>query len=324
VKDLPLTLGLAAYLPGGYGAEYRLDHGIFGRQKYESEGMLLKVLPTAAFRFGKYVSIGGGLGFGYSTARFEVPYTFQTGAFAGQSAKVDLDTDAFGITGNFGIQVRPTDRLTIGASYISETLTEQDGDFKLDLSGGPLAGLFPDPSASYDAEFNLRWPRSAGLGVSYRFDDARLSVDGVWFNWQDAFDRFTLRLSDGDNAGINAFVGSDEAKDVFPLGWRDSYSVRVGYELRLLEDTTLRLGYVYNLNPIPKRTLTPLLPGTLEHSFSIGLGKRLGAFEVHVAYQYAFAREQHIEQSDLVGGDFDDSELDAQAHWGFVTLGARF
>ncbi len=318
----PIVLGLSASFPGGYGTRYKLEHGIFGRETYRSSGLLLKVLPTISMKIGEYVSIGGGVGLGYSQAAFKAPYTFNAGPLAGQSARIDLDTDAFAVTGNFGIQVRPNDRLTIGAAFVSQTMTKQEGDFDVDVTGGPLAGFVTDPTASYDADFRLRWPRSATLGASYRFDFGRVSAESGWFHWSDAFDEFHFNLSDGDNGEFDALAGTTP-NEVFPLDWRDSYTIRLGYE-HYLGEGVLRLGYIYNLNPVPNRTLTPLLPGILEHTVSVGYGHDFGQFQLDVAYQYAVGSTQKVGQSELAGTDFDNSELRAQAHWFFLSLSATF
>ncbi len=321
VPETPLTLGLGVFFPGGYGVEYRLFHSIYGRQDYESEGMLLKILPSASIRLGEYFSIGGGVGLGYSKSAFEMPYTFQTGPLAGATGLVNAKADGFDVVWNAGVQFRPTDRFTLGAAYIEQTSTTQKGDFDLNVTGGGLP--VTDTTATYDLKYNLKWPRSVAVGASYRFDWGRFSVDGVWYDWHSAFNRFRFKLSDGDNAEFNFLAGSNPT-DTFPLDWHDSYSVRIGYEHFFFTNTTARIGYIYNSNPVPDRTLTPLLPGILEHTVSAGLGQRIGFAEIDLAYQYAFSQKPHVSTSEILGGDFNSSSIRAQAHWVFLTLGLAF
>lgn len=321
VPKTPLTLGLGVFFPGGYGVEYELFHSIYGQQDYKSEGMLLKVLPSASIRLGDYFSIGGGVGLGYSKSAFRLPYTFQTGPLAGATGLVDAKANGFDVVWNVGLQCRPTDRLTLGAAYIEQTFTTQKGDFEMDVTGGGLP--VTDTTATYDLKYNLRWPRSFAVGASYRFDWGRFSVDGVWYNWQSAFNRFRFKLSDGDNAEFNFLAGSNPT-DTFPLDWHDSYSVRVGYEHYLFTNTTARIGYIYNTNPVPDRTLIPILPGILEHTLSAGLGQRIGIAEIHLAYQFALSQKQRVNTSEILGGDFNSSSIRAQAHWVFLTLALAF
>ncbi len=203
-----------------------------------------------------------------------------------------------------------------------ESFTEQDGDFDLDITGTPLAALFTNTTASYDLEYDLRWPRSVTAGGSYAFDHARISIEGAWFNWEQAFDSFKIKLANGGNPEFDAVVGPNP-RDEFPLDWRDSYSARVGYE-QFRGDTVLRLGYIFSQNPVPNRTLTPLLLGNLEHTFTVGLGHSPGPWEVNLAYYYSFGDRQRVGISDIIGGDFDNSNIQANAHWLLATLALNF
>lgn len=325
VPNSPLTLGLITTMPGGYGAEYDLIHTTngtfsFGKQEYLSEGNLIKILPTVGIKLNDYLSVGVGVGLGLSQAKFNLPYTFQTGAFAGQPGILDVKSKGLGVTWNIGVQIRPTERLKVGLSYISQTKTDQEGDFGVDITGTPLSGLVTDPTATYDLDFRLRWPRSTHLGISYDLDWGRISIDGSWYNWQNAFDEFHLNLSNGDNAQFNGLAGANP-RDVLPLRWRDSISLKFGYEHFFSSSSTLRLGYIFNLNSIPDDTLIPLFPGTLEHSFTLGYGHDFGNADLNVAYQYAFGREREVGASSLAGSDFSTSTLNAEAHWFMITLG---
>lgn len=318
----PFTFGLGAYLPGGYGTDFELDHSIYGEQTYRSDGLLLKVLPCVAWRVSDRLSLGGGVGMGYSQAQLEMPYTFQTGPLAGLTGLVDGKTDAFAITWNVGLQFRVTKKLALGATFTSQTSTEQKGSLDLDITDSPLAMLVTDPTASYDAEFELRWPRSAGVGASYEFDFGRASLDAVWYDWSNALDEFKIHLSDGDNAEFDALAGN-RPTDTFPLDWRDSVSIRVGYEHFLGSDTTVSIGYAYNQNPVPTSTLTTILPAISEHFVGAGVRRAFGRFEVSFGYQYGFGDRQEVGESEIVGGDFDHSSIRVSGHFLSATIALK-
>ena len=319
----PLTFGLGAYLPGGYGTRFELEHSIYGEQTYRSDGLLLKVLPCVAWRVGDRLSLGGGVGMGYSQARLEMPYTFQTGSLAGLTGLVDAKTDAFAITWNVGLQFRVTEKLALGATFTSQTLTKQKGSLDLDITGSPLAALVTDPTASYDLEFQLRWPRSAGVGGSYEFDFGRASLDAVWYDWSNALDEFKLHLSDGDNAEFNALAGR-RPTDTFPLDWKDSVSIRVGYEHFLGSDTIVSMGYTYNQNPVPNSTLTTVLPAITQHFLGAGIRHDFDLFELSVAYQYGFSEQQEVDESNIKGGDFDSSSIRVSGHFLSAAIALKF
>ncbi len=314
----PVTVGLGAFIPAGYGAEYRMTHPVYGSRKYTSEAGLYKFLASASADLGGGFSLGGGAGLAYQTVSIDAPYTFQTGAFMGVPGLIDLDVDGFGFAWNIGLQYRATDRWTIGLAYIAETRTDLEGDFDVDVTG---VVPVPDPSASYRASAIGTFPRSVGLGTAYRFDAGSLSVDGLWFDWSSAFDDFQFSLSHGDNPTFDALAGTTRPMDTFPLKWRDSFTIRVGGECYLTPEATLRAGYIYILNPVPDNTLTPIIPAILEHSITAGYGQRFGSARVDLSYQYSFGRRQSVNTSDVIGGDFDQSSTRAAAHW--VLLGVH-
>jgi len=319
----PVVVGLGVFVPAGYGAEYELNHVVYGKQKYTSEAGLYKIMPSVSVELPIGLSVGAGVGLAYEKLGVDTPYTFQTGAFMGVPALVDLDADGFGLAWNVGTQYHISDRWTIGVAYIAETQIDLKGDFDVSLAGSPLGSLFADPDANYDVEAESSFPRSVGAGTAYRFDRGTVSVDFLWYDWSSAFDVFTFKLKNGDNPAFDALAGPTPV-DKFPLKWHDSYTVRLGGEFFLTPQDTLRAGYIYVTNPVPERTLTPLIPAVLEHAVSAGYGRRFGQVGFDLAYQFSWSSRHHVDSSDVVGGDFDQSSLRAMAHWLFLGANINF
>ena len=312
----PITVGLGFFMPAGFGAEFDLEHPVFGKEKYFSQCALYKLLPSVGIDLGKGFSIGGSIGPALEQAEFEAPCTFKSGPLTGLPGLMDISADGLGYCWGLGVQYRPTDRWTFGIAYVSETRINLEGDFKLDLTGVPLPVPVPDTTAKYDLEMENTFPRSLGIGGSYRFDWGTVGLDALWFDWSSAFDALTFNLSNGDNPYFNAITGPT-CSDQFPLRWHDSYTIRVGSEVFLSPNDTLRAGYIYITNPVPDRTLTPLIPANLEHSFSLGYGHRFGPVSIDLAYQFSFGERQEVDES-LVGPEFDDSSMLSMAHWFFL------
>jgi hypothetical protein len=86
----------------------------------------------------------------------------------------------------------------------------------------------------------------------------------------------------------------------------------------------LRAGYIHDGSVVPSSTLTPFIPGVLEHTFTAGYGKAWENWKLDLAYQYSFGHEQRVARSELVGGDFSGSELQARVHWLMMSLQYRF
>ena len=96
----------------------------------------------------------------------------------------------------------------------------------------------------------------------------------------------------------------------------------MGYEYLLNMADTLRFGYIYHRNPVPDSTLVPVIPGILEHLVSVGYGRHWKNWNFDVAYQYTFGSRQSVGTSDILGGDYDDSSVDIDAH--VLTLGVQY
>lgn len=296
--------GLGVFGPAGFGATYNLagPAELAGTRKYRSLGALAKILPGLSCRLTDCVSVGATLGVGISHAQLEGPFFIQTGQMSGLPTLLDLKATGHTLVWSVGMQHELSHRTVWGVTYTSESRFHLDGTADAIILGVP---------GEFDAEVDLAWPRSVGVGMKHRLcDNRRLSVDVIWFNWSRAFDNIGLQLSNQTMA----------VADQFPLDWYDSISVRLGYEVFPTPCSVLRAGYVYNSNTVPSATLTPYIPATLEHAFSVGCGKRRGPWSLDVAYQFSFGPDRDVTISDIVGGDFNDSRMEAQAHWIFVSL----
>ena len=325
-----LAFGLGVFYPAGFAAEYELIHGgdlpIYGTQTYKSEVSLLKVLPAVAWQATDRLSIGAAVGPAFQSTKLDMPFTFQTGALAGTPALIDLKTDGTGYAWNLGLQYKFSEKLTFGAVYLSKTAVTLKGDMDVDVTdhpvlGGLLASMGAETTANYDVKIDFTWPQTLGGGLSYEPNPMHhFLTDVQWIRWASAFDEIHLKLSNGNNAGFNALLGgSSSLEDTLPLDWENSYSFKLGYEY-LRERNTFQAGYIYNKNPVPNNTLTPLIPGILEHALSLGYKHKGQRWTLSSAYQYSFGPKQYVGTSKIIGGDFDNSYVEVNAHWVFFNL----
>src|SRR5690606_19971728 len=156
----------------------------------------------------------------------------------------------------------------------------------------------------------IKWPASLGGGFRTQLTDrVVVATDLVWYNWSDSFDHFTLELTGPGGGGYPPV-----AIERFPLGWRDTLSTRLGFEYLLDNGHTARAGYVHHKSPIPASTITPWIPGALEHAFSLGYGFDWRHWDVSLAYMYSFGPTVTVTDSDFLGGDFDDSVHRNRSH----------
>jgi long-chain fatty acid transport protein len=318
--DDHLTYGIGVFAPAGFGAHYQLHHALYGQREYSSFGALLKILPAVAYRVDERLSVGATFGLAISHAQFDMPYHLQSGLLAGIPALVNMKATGVAPTWSVGAQYQIDEQTTVGLAYISETRFRLKGDAHMDVSGLGLPLL----KAAYDAEVDLVWPASLGAGITHQLNERhRVSADVLWFDWSHAFDRLDMKLTDGSNPLFNFLLGP-QVRDRLPLDWHDSIAVRLGYEYFPTPDDVIRLGYVYHKSPIPSDTLMPNLGGTLEHALTFGYGHQWKKWRIDLAYQYSWAPANHVSSSRLLGGDYDHSTFEAQAHWVFLTLSYSF
>ncbi len=339
-EESRFAFGVGAFPSAGFATEYRLIHAMnrdtpfgkipvsFGKQKYRSEASLMKLLAASSFKVNDKLSLGFSVGSSVQKIDLEMPYTIQTGQFAGLTAMADVSTDyGFGFTYTLGAQYKITDNIVMGISYVSESRATLVGDADLFLpDAAPESVLFKNKQAAYDFRSDVEWPRTIGAGISYKMGMSnKFALDVVWFDWSSAFDSFDLSLTDGDNAEFNAVLGS-KVKDDFPLDWDSTFAIRLGHEYfhKGKDNDVFRFGYIFNDNPVPKETQTPLIPGTVKHVFTTGYSHKWEKWELDTAYQFMMSDRDHVNTSSIIGGDFDNSSMKVKVHVLFIGLKYRF
>lgn len=299
------TAGFGIYTPTGFGSIYNLDGPapFTGPQRYESFGSLSKVLFGASYTpvGHEYFSVGGTIGPGISFVNLEGPYTLQGPTAPGLPGLLDMGVEGAGLTWSAGAYLQVTESTSVGVSYLADVKVQADGQVGLNT---PLGNTL------YEAETEVKWPRTIGAGVRQQVSDRTvLAVDLVWTNWSDAFDHLDIYLSEPSNGVFPA-----NAVERFPLNWRDTLSTRIGLEHNWRPGHTVRTGYVHHKSPIPTGTITPWIPGALEHAFSLGYGVEWRCWDINLAYMYSFGPTVNVDNSDFIGGDFDDSVQRNRSH----------
>jgi long-subunit fatty acid transport protein len=306
-----IAYGLGIFAPAGFGAEYDMTNPVTGPTLYKSIGLLGKVLPGVAVRLTDRLTVGGTFGVAVCQTELEGPFFLQTGMLRGVPTQFDLQVNGATPTGSVGLQYQLSDQTTIGVCYTEESRFTLEGTAR-----AAVFGLAPIPlESNFDAEMDITWPRSVGLGIKHDLNaHHRVSADVIWYNWSEAFDQLALRLSNSSLPVFTQLLGPT-ISDAFPLRWEDTVSLRLGYEYERNLRDIYRLGYVHHESPVPTATLCPYIDGVLEHAFTVGYSRRCPGYILSAAYEYSFSPTRRVGVSDIAGGDFDNSNFRAQAHW---------
>ncbi len=312
--DGRLALGFSVYSPGGFASEYRMNAPVIGESRYEASLAFLKATPALAYRVSENWSVGATVGIAYSRVELDAPLFVQTGPNAGLPTTMDLDADGFGLTGGLSLHYQSGDvgeRLSFGIAYTHGTHVSFDGETR-----AQLFGLGPDPiDSKFDTKLEIDFPRSLGFGIAREFGRTLVSFDVLVTDWSSAFDDIPIRL---DRATNPLFAGQT-LRDRFPLDWKDGITFRIGLERRLSADRVIRIGYAFHPNPVPRDKMTPLIPTVLDHVFTAGLSQRRGDWIFGLAVEFSGGNSTSVENSQIVGGEFDRSRLDGVAFGVFLS-----
>jgi long-chain fatty acid transport protein len=295
------AFGCGMFAPAGFGAKYDMvPMGGVDPYRYRSFGAYGKMLSGVSCRATDYLSIGGTMGAGVNHTELDLP-------------GMELRANGLAFIWSLGMQYELTERTMFGLAYNSAANFDLNGTASLD---------FPGPEhARYDLDMAMEWPESFGGGIRHELNQRQtVSCDIIWYNWSGAFDNVNLIMQNPNNPNVPPVIAQQ-----LPLNWRDTVSVRLGFEQELTQSSVLRTGYVYHRNPVPEATLTPMIPGILEHAFSAGYGYRLRSQRFDIAYQYSFGRSRDAGVGNPLGaGDFDNGRVRANAHWLFLSFQQLF
>lgn len=333
-----LTVGLAAIPDAAAGVDWTfidarggLDGATsYGRQLHRAEILVHRTAAGFSYAVTDRLAVGGSVGLIYNRNALKAPYTFQSHpTLKGFKTLLDLETSGLGVNGSVGLSFRPTDTVTLSLSYQSETRADSDGSAngnagtQLANLGGAFASVRPD--FRYDATVENVFPQQVCAGISWRVRPWLRAVAQVdWINWSGAFSELPIHLTGGNNADLNAFLGTDAIDDTVPLNWRDRVVIRTGLEFAVSDDVTVRVGHAFGDSPVPAATLTPMTAAIARHTLSTGLEWRRGAFSVAGAYQYDLPTTVTVGTSSLASGGFSGTRTEVSLHWFALTAAYQF
>jgi long-chain fatty acid transport protein len=282
IKGTPITVGIGFFTIGGTTSDFRGVTTAFGT--VDKEGTQLryyKLTPTIAYQVTKDLSVGVSLAISYADVSLTIfPNTplipgaaagFETTgkcnranglAFPPTSCGYDV-----GFTPKFGALYKVTDTVTVGVAYTMKTpITFDHGQIsKSYLTCGGCTSTY-----DYKA-FGFKWADDVAVGVSYRPTPSLLvATKFQWINWDGALNNVVVRLTNGSNP---AAPPSDSF--VLNYNWRDQYVIAIGALYDVTDRFSVRGGYNYGNNPVPKTTLDPTNANIVQHHIAAGLGYRV-------------------------------------------------
>jgi long-chain fatty acid transport protein len=310
--DGPVTAGIGFFAQGGAGNVYKNVATPFGTtDEMSSLFRIGKVTPTIAYRAGESLLLGASLQVVYADIRQKVfPETSvfdpadPAHAFFGSEVK---GMNGFGFGAKLGAQYKVNDRVTLGAVYTSKmNLALRGGTVIANMSAVGLGKV-----TYRDARFEgMALPQEVGVGVAVRpVRPLLVAVKVAWIDWSGALKTSTLRAANPDNPGAPSALALPST-----LNWRDQFVFGIGIAYDLTEKAILRAGYNYGRNPIPAKSLNPLLAATTEHHATFGAGYAFSPeWRMSGAVEYAVNNKVRYDNPELPFGPGAEEENESIA-----------
>ncbi|OQX15100.1 MAG: hypothetical protein BWK76_13640 [Desulfobulbaceae bacterium A2] len=264
-----VSLGFGIFSPFGLGTAW--DDNWAGRYLTTSSSLsTVTANPNVAVRLGKF-SVAAGVDI--LRADLELKKNLLTPYGDGTQ---ELSDTTWGYGYNLGLLYDATDTVKLGLSYRS----------KIDLDFDSAEAKFAVPSAltryfpTTSGHGELVLPPSLTAGASYSpRRDLTLECDVTWTGWS-SYDELALYFD--SPVGPRATTSS-----VQPKNWEDVLAYRLGLRYRLNAANTLRLGVIFDENPVPDATLGPDLPDADRLIYTVGYDYLLNErMTLGIAYNY--------------------------------------
>ncbi len=190
----------------------------------------------------------------------------------GSEGKIELAASAFGVGANFGFQLTFIDHLKIGFNFRSAVDLAFSGKADFQIPEGvpaDIAARFPDQDG--DAELTL--PHSFALGIGWVDGPLSLEAGAQLTLWQ-SYDELRINFSSGLPTPSSA-----SRRD-----WKPRPLLRAGGAYDITQEATVRLGFGYDITPVPDDTIDPTLPDANRIIFTVGGGYDFGPVRADIGY----------------------------------------
>lgn len=167
---------------GNFGLAQKYDSGRVGRC-YVQEATLMGVslLPSAAWRVSREVSLGASLNAVYGVLKQQVAVN----NIVGPDGQMSLDTNKWGFGLNLGLLYEPSAGTRFGVTYNSQVRLDFSAPTEFSGLSPLLEALLRSRglrNATLDIPIDI--PQGVNAGVSHRLDQRRTLLGGVvWQQW---------------------------------------------------------------------------------------------------------------------------------------------
>jgi long-chain fatty acid transport protein len=270
------VVGIGLFTPYGLGSEWNKDW--VGRAiSVKTSIQTFYINPTVSYKISDQLAVGVGLSYIYGTVSLSKRVVIPP---AGVNGTLSLDGNGTGIGYNIGVLCKPTEKLSLGASFRSLTKLEFSGDAKFsDML--TLAPFFPGGTG----KATLPMPADVFVGAAYQItSDLTVEADFQFVGWS-SYDQLVINLPTGPAAPAQLGGQPLQKTQTQIKKWDDGYLGRLGAEYRYNDRFAFRAGLIYDISPQPASKMEPMLPDADRIDVSIGAGYKINQqLSVDIAY----------------------------------------
>jgi long-chain fatty acid transport protein len=125
------------------------------------------------------------------------------------------------------------------------------------------------------------YPASLTMGIAYsRFKPFTFEFDTTWTGWS-SYDKLKIHLD--TPILVNGVLSNTITT---PKNWNDTWAFRFGASYEVNDYMKLRVGYIYDLTPVPDDSFDPQVPDSNRHIFTVGQDLKIWRFTLGIAYNY--------------------------------------
>ncbi len=263
----PVTFGLGMGAVGGAASLYAADpmNPILAGRSKSASVVVLQLTPTVSYQVTDKLSVGVAPLIDLASLQINPMQLGQP-----------LGTEIH----NYGTRYAWGGGFQVGAFYDFKNHFKAGFMYKSPIWAEPLnyeGTTASNPTTAVSGNFELDLPSTISLGFSY--DGLRNTVVGVDFRYFDY----------GHTQGFKQ--GVDSTGKVMGLDWESIFSIALGVERQIGKKLKVRMGYVWNENPIPERSaaLNVAAPLMMKHTLSLGATYMIQKnLEFSLAYSHVF------------------------------------
>jgi long-chain fatty acid transport protein len=243
-----IAVGVAVTSPFSFTSDYDPS----GWQRYSairSRLITLDIQPSIAIAATDWLSIGAGLNIEYADAWLS--NALPNLAPGSPDGRLRLTGSGWDLGWSAGLQLRPSERATVGIAYKSAVEHKLEGPVEISGLEGPLAAR--NLKADTTARFTTPWQLIVGARVEV-VEGTTLNIQSTYFGWS-KFDRIEIA------APINNAIEQN---------YKDTWALSFGIDQAVGKRLTLRAGIQVDPTPTRDSSRDPRVPDGDRIDYNMG------------------------------------------------------